>query len=218
MDAEPCWGCGLTKSAPFLIAFEGLDGSGKSTCAKLTAQALGATYMTTPSPVVRRIQRAILTDAGASQEAAQLFYLSTVFAASHRIETLLRGGKSVVIDRYFLSTQAYAEFRGSQLEVDDIGRLLQPAAATIFLEAALAVRASRIAGRGGDSADLETLTPEADAALREAHIRRSKLPVVGEFISIDTSLATPSQVTAAIMDRVREAGLLGPSRENAEHA
>ena len=198
--------------APLFIAFEGLDGSGKSTCAKLTAQALGAAYMTTPSPAVRRVQEAFLSDAGECQEARQLFYLSTVFAASRKIEALLRSGRSVVVDRYFLSTQAYAEFRGSKLQLDGVAGLLQPAAVTIFLDATLEVRTARVISRGGDPADYETLKPEADVYLRRAHIRRSALPVVGKFISIDTSLATPEQVTADVLVNLRRSGLLEPSR------
>lgn len=38
---------------PLFIAFEGLDGSGKTTCARQLATRIGAQYLTTPSPEVR---------------------------------------------------------------------------------------------------------------------------------------------------------------------
>lgn len=42
------------------MVFEGLDGSGKSTCAKLTADLLGAEYLTTPSEQVKKYRDAIV--------------------------------------------------------------------------------------------------------------------------------------------------------------
>jgi dTMP kinase len=150
--------------------------------------------MTTPSPQVRSYRDALVESLGASQEARQLFYLSTVFAASEEVRRRLGAGESVVLDRYFLSTQAYAAFRGSALEVDALGELLQAADATIYLDTPLSQRRARLERRGSSAADLETITEAADAALRAEHQRRAALPVVGRFLRVDGGEGGPEEV------------------------
>ena len=201
----------MTKTGdhPVFIVFEGLDGAGKSTAARITAERLDARYLTTPTPAMRVYRDEIISSFGGSQEACQLFYLSTVFAASREVRTLLGQGLSVVLDRYFLSTQAYAAFRGSALLLDDLGDLLHPANLTVFLEAPLAVRHARLIERGESAADRETLAPDADAYLRKAHRRRAGLKVIGRFLSIDTSLLSPEAVAGQVVD---ELGRLAPRR------
>lgn len=176
-------------TGPVFVVFEGLDGSGKSTCARRVAERLGARYLTTPSPVVREHRGHIVGSYAGCQEAAQLFYLSTVFAASDEVRCLLEKQVSVVLDRYFLSTQAYAEFRGSRLDIDALGDLLVPADVTVFLDAPLEVRRRRLAARGSSEADRETLSVSADARLRSAHARRTSLSVVGKWFCIDATEA-----------------------------
>ncbi len=184
---------------PTFIVFEGLDGSGKSTCAALLAERLGAVLMTTPSAGVRRYRDDLIESFGPCQEARQLFYLATVFAASIEVSRHLDDGRSVVLDRYFLSTQAYAAFRGSQLEVDDVQRLLVPADWTIYIDTPLATRVERLAKRGTSAADLETLTAEADAWLREEHRRRAHLGVVGRFRSVSGDAGSPHEVVERVL-------------------
>lgn len=200
-------------SRSLFIVFEGLDGSGKTTVANLTAKALGADLMTTPSPKLRGLREEIIDAYADSQEAAQLFYLSTVFAASREIERYLAAGRSVVLDRYFLSTQAYAELRGSELRLDGLAELLLPADLTVFLDAPLATRRKRIEARGHPSAaDRETLHPEADARLRSLHLAKSALPMVGRFLPIDSSRA-PETVVEEVMTALRDRWLEASLRE-----
>ena len=176
------------------VVFEGLDGAGKSTAARITAEKMNARYLTTPSPVVRGYRDEIISSFAGSQEACQLFYLSTVFAASQEVERHLARGNSVVLDRYFLSTQAYAAFRGATLDLDVLGELLVPADLTVFLEAPLAIRRDRVAVRGESPADRETLSRQADICLKEAHLSRSTNSVIGRFLRIDTGMKCPDEV------------------------
>jgi dTMP kinase len=184
---------------PAFVVFEGLDGTGKSTCARMVAERLCAEFLTTPSPEVRCYRDDLIRSYAGSQEAAQLFYLSTVFAASDQIRGLLRQGTTVVLDRYFLSTQAYAAFRGSRLRVDDVAALLLPATLTVFLDAPLDVRRQRLSARGQSAADRETLLNEADVRLRVEHHARAQLPVVGRFLAIDTGRASPDEVVDQVV-------------------
>lgn len=182
-----------------LVVFEGLDGAGKSTLAARTAAALGAPCMTTPSPRVRGFRDELLASYDGCQEAAQLFYLSTVFAASREIANVLAAGRSVVLDRYFLSTQAYAAFRGSTLAIDGLAAALVPADLTVFVEAPLDVRLARLARRGVTAADRETMAPAADARLRHEHERRFGLAVVGRLLRLDTSLEDVDTLVARVL-------------------
>jgi thymidylate kinase len=172
---------------PIFVVIEGLDGAGKTTCAMKLAHAIGAEYMTTPSPEIRQLRPSILGNFGGSQQAVQLFYLSTVFAASLQVRNALNAGKSVVLDRYFLSTQTYAEFRGSPLELDFLATALVPADVTIYLDAPLALRKARLSNRACTAADRETLTKAADASLRELYRQKSALPVVGAWQRLSVS-------------------------------
>lgn len=181
------------------IVFEGLDGAGKSTCAAQLAEHIGAVFLTTPSPDVRRYRDDLIESLGSSQEVRQLFYLATVFAASDEVAALLQRGQSVVLDRYFLSTQAYAAFRGSQLAVDEVQRLLRPADVTFYMDTPLVTRVARLHRRGSSAADLETVTAGADARLREEHLRRSHLDVVGRFVRVPGDLGSPRDVLERVL-------------------
>lgn len=194
----------MNLNRPTFIVFEGLDGSGKSTCAAELAKRTGATLLTTPSPDVRLYRDALVSSLGSSQEARQLFYLATVFTASEAVTSLLREGRSVVLDRYFLSTQAYAAFRGTRLRVDELERLLLPADLTAYIDTPLATRIARLNARGATAADRETVTIMSDARLRDEHRRRSHLGVLGRYVVVDGDRNTPSQVSDLIVAELRE--------------
>ena len=192
-----------TLDKPIFIVFEGLDGSGKSTCAKRVAAELGAELMTTPSVALRAYRDDIISSFAGCQEAAQLFYLATVFAASARAERLLAAGRSVVLDRYFLSTQAYAGFRGSTLDLDGLAHDLLPADITVILDVPLETRRQRLSARGTTQADRETMSSEANARLHRAHSERFGLPVVGQLLRVEGDQLTPTEVVARIMEEAR---------------
>lgn len=193
-----------TDSGPHFIVFEGLDGSGKSTSAKLLAEKLDAVFLTTPSPDMRAYRDRVIADLGPTQEAHQLFYLATVFAASTKVAALLAEGHSVVLDRYFLSTQAYAKFRGSTLGLDEISDQLLPADMTIYMDLPVKIRRTRLSQRVTTAADSETLSDEADACLRANHLDRFGLSVVGRLVRIDGESLASEQVVSLVLDAVKE--------------
>jgi len=188
---------------PVFVVFEGLDGSGKTTIARLLAERIEAVLLTTPSPDVRVYRDDLIRGYGGCQEACQLFYLSTVFDVSARARELIRHGQSVVVDRYFLSTQAYAAFRGSGLDIDGVESLLLPADLTVFLDPPFSVRYDRLAARGATAADRETMAVDSDRALRREHMERAELAVVGYFLRLDAVDAGPDDLTERVLRVLR---------------
>ena len=103
-----------------LIAFEGLDGAGKSTQVERLGQALGAakcevvlTREPTDGPEGQRIRASARGEAPLSpDEELRCFVEDRDRHVAGTIEPGLRAGKVVVTDRYFLSTVAYQGARG----------------------------------------------------------------------------------------------------------
>lgn len=86
------------------IVIEGLDGTGKSTIAKTLATALNAELLATPDASLKKA-RPIIDAAYENQPLArQLFYASSVLHLSEKIKGLMAEEKSVIVDRYWLST------------------------------------------------------------------------------------------------------------------
>ena len=183
---------------PAFIVFEGLDGSGKSTCARLLADTIDAEYLTTPSPDLRAYREDVIASFAGCQEANQLFYLATVFATSANARDLIGEGRPVVLDRYFLSTQAYAVFRGTVLDLDQVAKDLLPADITVFLDVSLPIRHERLSRRGATGADIETLNATADVTLRHTHSERFGLPVVGTLLHLQGDRMTPEEIVSTV--------------------
>jgi dTMP kinase len=105
-----------------LIVFEGIEGSGKTTQAKLLHESIskiagGCTLTEEPqpkSPITRLIREELKKDPSESAEAFDMRTLQLLFAAdrSMHVERFIRpwleAGETVVVDRYFLTSVAYA--------------------------------------------------------------------------------------------------------------
>jgi dTMP kinase len=85
------------------ISFEGVDGSGKTTLSKLTAERLGCKCLKSPPDILAK-SRYILN--GAGESVTVHYYLTGNCMVSYMAEEMLKVN-SVVTDRYFTSTQAY---------------------------------------------------------------------------------------------------------------
>ena len=181
-----------------IIVVEGLDGVGKSTASKGLAERLGATHMWTPGPDLADIRATAHAVFGVSQEAIQLFYAASVVVAGRRAGELTEAGVDVVIDRYWLSTMAYATVRGSSLGLEDVEAVVAPADVTFFLTLPEAERRRRLLDRGCTAADTETLRPGfVEAVVRQARLRGSR-PVAGRLVEVDIDGLGPE----AVLDRL----------------
>jgi dTMP kinase len=142
-----------------LIAFEGVDGSGKSTQLRLLAEALravGLPVVETSEPTEGAFGRRIRAMARsgervAAEEELRWFVEDRREHVASVLGPGLAAGAAVLTDRYFLSTVAYQGARGL-----DPGRLLAEAEEefplpdlALVLDVAPAVGLARVEARGG---------------------------------------------------------------------
>jgi dTMP kinase len=187
-----------------LIAVEGLDGSGKSTFARVLAAALGADFMRTPHDLDADTRTAMEAHCARSTLARMLFYSATVAAAAVDIQDALTSGRSVVVDRYWLSTVAYHRVMGSPCVLDEVAGILPPADCTVYLHAPLAVRAQRVQARGlATAADRWSLQPGPSRRIEAQYRQLARHAIVGRFLELDAGTRNPDELVAEVVSRLR---------------
>jgi len=153
---------------PLFIVLEALDGVGKTTLSHAVAQRLDGVRLDTPGGALREVAGPVLVALGNSQEARCLFYAASVMAQGQRARRLVAGGQTVVMDRYWLSTIAYARARGVDGRLADVANRVPVPDMTLVLTLDEGERRRRLGKRGRTAADRETLSPTfASRVLRE---------------------------------------------------
>lgn len=98
-----------------IVAFEGIDGSGKATQSKLAAQKLNTTLISFPRYNVEPMGPSIareLRDPKLSPADFQALMLADKYGAAPEIKEIEWGGKNVVLDRYWISGRVYGAVDG----------------------------------------------------------------------------------------------------------
>jgi dTMP kinase len=194
-----------------LIAFEGLDQSGKATqadalSARLTSDGWTVHLISFPdyrTPIGREIQKALAGEREFGPDVLQLLYIANRLEYKPRLDRWLGAGDVVICDRYRASSVAYGEAHGvDPAWLEDAQRLLPRPAVTIFLDIPPEAGVKRkTADRDLFERDLALL-----ARVRESYRRQSQQP---DWVVLD---ATPAKtdVTAAV-ERVVLPRLARPS-------
>jgi dTMP kinase len=186
-----------------LIAFEGLDQSGKETQARhlrarveQDGQKVHAlSFPEYATPIGQEIQRALAGEREFGADVLQLLYVANRCEYRPRLNLWLEGDDVVICDRYRASSVAYGEAHGlDPAWLDDIQRLLPPADVTVLLDIApdTAVTRKR-AGRDRFERDLRLL-----GRVRESYLRQAAQP---GWVLIDAE-QSKDQVAAAVIQAV----------------
>ena len=149
--------------AGLLVAFEGLDQSGKETQARRLAGRLRAdrfrvdevSFPDYDTPIGGELRRALAGDHDYTPEVMQLLYIANRYEWRPRIEEALGAGAIVICDRYLASSVAYGETQGLDAAwLIDMQRYLPQPNLTLLLDIAPATAVGRKA-TGRDRALLE---------------------------------------------------------------
>jgi dTMP kinase len=164
-----------------LIAFEGLDQSGKQTQAERVRDRLAGSgrvvellsFPAYDTPIGAEIRRALDGERRWGADVMQLLYIANRYEAKPRIEEALARGTIVVCDRYVASSIAYGESQGLDAAwLHDVQRHLPQPDVTFLLDIAPEVSAQRkTAGRDAYERDLALLARVRDSYLRQALAR-----------------------------------------------
>jgi dTMP kinase len=201
-----------------LIAFEGIDGCGKSTQAKAVAAALGALLTHEPgaTPLGARLRRLLLdpdSDSPPPSPRAETLLMAADRAehVAEVIEPALASGAWVVTDRYSGSTIAYQGY-GRGLGAEGLAEVVAWATAgveadlSVFVDVPVEVAAAR--RRGADR--MERLGPEFAARVREGFAAQAAADAAG-WLVVDGTRDVDA-ITAHIVEAVR--ARLGPEPEH----
>lgn len=165
------------------VNFEGIDGSGKSTIARLTAEHYGWEFFATPGPEYAPIRAA----ATKNIFSAFHYYVSSNYNVSIKIST-----KNIVSDRYIYSTLAYNWPFDTPIPVDPFPLFPQLAKpdVTVLLTATKETRIARMLHRkamGGELTSLDMQFENQEKAL-EIYYK------FNDLIAIDTSALSIDEV------------------------
>jgi dTMP kinase len=167
-----------SSSTGLLIAFEGLDQSGKQTQAerlKVEIEARGRNCVLLDFPayetrIGQEIHEALHGARDYGADVMQLLYVANRYEKKGRIERLIAGGTVVVCDRYMASSIAYGEAQGVDGDwLHEIQRFLPPPDLTILLDIAPETAAHRkSSNRDKYERDLALLSRVRESYLRQA--------------------------------------------------
>ena len=188
-----------------LIAFEGLDQSGKQTQAERLLAAFRAAghkteFLTFPeytTAIGEEIGRALQGERDYQPDTLQLLYIANRFEFRPRIAEWLESGTMVVCDRYLASSIAYGGAQGVDAEwLTEIQRFLPQPSLTLLLDIAPEASLNRKkVARDKFERDLPLLGRVRDSYLHQAEQSASWIRIEGG--------QDKDTVSAAVLSAVR---------------
>ncbi len=189
-----------------LIAFEGLDQSGKETQARHLRARIEQERKVHPlsfpdyeTPIGREIASALAGEREFGPDVMQLLYVANRCEYLPKIEMWLAAGSVVMCDRYRASSIAYGEAQGlDPAWLNDIQRYLPPATITVLLDISPETAVERKkTGRDRYERDLSLLSRVRESYRRQAE-QSDWVLINGEASKDDVRAA----VEAAVLPRL----------------
>ena len=191
-----------------LIAFEGLDQSGKQTQAERLLAAFRAAghtteFLTFPAyetAIGEEIDRALHGQRDYQPDTLQLLYIANRFEFKQKIRSWLEAGTIVVCDRYLASSIAYGEAQGVDAAwLTETQKALPQPSLTILLDMPPAVSLTRKkVARDRFERDLPLLGRVRDSYLRQADHSPNWIRVSAERPKDDVA----TEVISAVRSRL----------------
>lgn len=198
------------------LALEGIDGSGKTTVAKLLAERVpGCLQLRTPGHAFPQVRDLVLNPTYSLDDNARLlFFLGEMVDLNTRVIATNRDSRLVLTDRFFLSTFVYQVWmRYEQLSSAEFvtflkifKALLPDTDATVILSTDAETALKRAKGHDVEFSEKDHF----EAAGIEAWKRRKTIydtsedcaiaGKLGKIIRIDTTHITPVEVVEEIME------------------
>lgn len=211
----------MTASEPLagrFISFEGIDGSGKSTQARLLHDALrgeGRDVILTRepggSPGAEQIRSLVLegaTDRWSPETELLLFTAARLDHLERTIRPALAAGQVVICDRFADSTRMYQGLRGGDIraQVDALHDLMiaQEPDVTVLIDIDPEAGLARALGRGGDEARFEAFGLDLQKRLRAGFLDLAAAQ--GRFVVVDGA-GSVTQVSARVRAAVKARGI-----------
>jgi dTMP kinase len=181
------------------VTLDALDGVGKATLVMGVARRLGGVAMDTPGPQLRALAPQVLAALGDAQVARCLFYAASVISQGKAARTRADAGETLVMDRYWPSTVAYARARGVEVDLDPLLPAVPWPDLSILVVIDEEERCRRLRSRGSMTvADAETLDPRFRATVLH-HLTRLT------DVVIDVTGLDPDAAAEQVARTVREA-------------
>jgi dTMP kinase len=197
----------VVRPSGHLIAFEGLDQSGKQTQAERLLAAFrsagrNAEFLTFPeytTAIGEEIDRALQGEREYQPDTLQLLYIANRFEFRPRITEWLEAGTMVVCDRYLASSIAYGEAQGVDARwLADIQRFLPQPSLTLFMDMSPSVSLTRKkADRDKFERDMPLL-----GRVRESYARQSQAANWVRINAEQDKDAVSGEVISAVRSRL----------------
>ena len=191
-----------------LIAFEGLDQSGKQTQAELLRDRLKqegrrsrvVSFPDYGTSIGEEIARALQGEREYAAEVMQLLYIANRYERKPDLQRWLEGGLILVADRYAASSVAYGEAQGlDPAWLIETQKYLPPPALTLLLDIAPATAARRkAADRDRYERDLAMLGRVRESYHRQAAVQKNWVIIDGEQSKDDVAGEVFRVVAASI--------------------
>ena len=196
------------KTTGHLIAFEGLDQSGKQTQAERLLEAFraaghNAEFLTFPAyetAIGTEIDYALHGQREYQPDTLQLLYIANRFESRPKIEAWLAAGTMVVCDRYLASSIAYGEAQGVDGRwLTEIQKHLPQPSLTLLLDMPPEVSLTRKkADRDKFERDLPLLGRVRESYLQQARAASNWVRIVAERPKEEVS----AEIIAAVRSRL----------------